>query len=379
MIFDYETLKLIWWLFVGVLLIGFALMDGFDLGVGTLLPFVGKTDEERRVVINTIAPHWEGNQVWFVTAGGALLAAWPLVYSSAFSGLYAALLMVLFAFFMRPLGFDYRSKLPDTRWRNSWDWALFVGGTVPALIFGITFGNLFLGLPFYFDQDMRSFYEGGLFGLFHPFALLAGVVSVSMLTMHGGVFLVLRTEDVVRERSLKLMTLAARVFMGSFALAGVWLWLGIDGLKVVSMPDVGSVFTPLAKVVEVSEGGWLVNYMADSRLWAVPATAFIGAFLACRLASRAAGVAFIFSGLAVASVIMTAGIALFPFIMPSSLDPNSSLTLWDAVSSHRTLNLLFIVTVIFLPLIVIYTSWAFRIMRGKMTVARIRENEHTLY
>jgi len=379
MIFDYETLKLIWWLFVGVLLIGFALMDGFDLGVGTLLPFVGKTDEERRVVINTVAPHWEGNQVWFVTAGGALLAAWPLVYSSAFSGLYAALLMVLFAFFMRPLGFDYRSKLPDARWRNGWDWALFVGGTVPALVFGIAFGNLFLGLPFHFDQDMRSFYEGGLFGLFHPFALLAGVVSVSMLTMHGGVFLALRTEEAVQERSLKLMTLAARVFMGSFALAGIWLWLGIDGLKVVSMPDVNSAFSPLLKTVELSENGWLGNYMADGRLWLVPISVFASALLACRLASRSAGIAFIFSALAVAGVIMTAGIALFPFVMPSSVDMNSSLTLWDAVSSHRTLNLLFIVTVIFLPLIVIYTSWAFRIMRGKMTVARIRENEHTLY
>ncbi|MDQ7074586.1 MAG: cytochrome d ubiquinol oxidase subunit II [Gammaproteobacteria bacterium] len=379
MIFDYETLKLIWWLFMGVLLIGFALMDGFDLGVGTLLPFVGQTDEERRVVINTVAPHWEGNQVWFVTAGGALLAAWPLVYASAFSGLYGALLMVLFAFFLRPLGFDYRSKVSDPRWRNGWDWGLFIGGMVPALVFGIIFGNLFLGLPFHFDADMRSFYAGNMFDLLHPFALLAGVVSVSMLAMHGGVFLALRTEDAVRERSLKYVTLAARIFMASFAAAGVWLWFGIEGLRIVSMPDGNSAFMPLQKTVELVEAGWLGNYMNDTRLWAVPASVFVFALLACRLAARAAGVAFLFSALSVAGVVLTAGIALFPFIMPSSVDFNSSLTLWDSVSSHRTLNILFIVTVIFVPLIVIYTTWAFRIMRGKMTVARIRENEHTLY
>jgi len=145
--FDYEVLKLIWWVLIGVLLIGFALTDGFDMGAMALMPFVGKTDNERRVAINTIAPHWDGNQVWFITAGGALFAAWPMVYAVAFSGLYWAMLLVLFALFCRPVGFDYRSKVEDPRWRSAWDWALFVGGAVPALVFGVAFGNLFLGLP----------------------------------------------------------------------------------------------------------------------------------------------------------------------------------------------------------------------------------------
>jgi len=170
--FDYETLKLVWWVLIGVLLIGFALTDGFDMGAMALMPFVGKTDNERRVAINTIAPHWDGNQVWFITGGGALFAAWPMVYAVAFSGLYWAMLLVLFALFCRPVGFDYRSKVEDPRWRNAWDWALFVGGAVPALVFGVAFGNLFLGLPFQLDELMRSTYHGSFFALLNPFALL---------------------------------------------------------------------------------------------------------------------------------------------------------------------------------------------------------------
>ena len=141
--FDYETLKLIWWAFIGVLLIGFAIMDGFDMGITAWLPFLGKTDDERRVIINVIGPTWEGNQTWFITAGGAIFAAWPLVYAAAFSGLYIALLLVLFALFFRPVGFDFRNKLPNPRWRSSWDWGLFAGGVVPALVFGVAFCALF--------------------------------------------------------------------------------------------------------------------------------------------------------------------------------------------------------------------------------------------
>src|SRR6516165_921644 len=186
---DYETLKVIWWLFIGVLLIGFAVTDGFDLGIGTLLPFLGRNDEERRVMLNSVGPTWEGNQVWFITAGGAIFAAWPVVYATAFSGFYVALILTLFALFFRPVGFEYRSKLADPRWRNAWDWALFVGGAVPALIFGVAFGNLLQGVPFHFDADQRVFYTGSFWGLLNPFALLAGVVSLAMLAMHGAIFL----------------------------------------------------------------------------------------------------------------------------------------------------------------------------------------------
>ena len=167
---DYATLKFIWWLLVGVLLVGFAIMDGHDMGVGTLLPFVGKDDVERRVVINTVGPHWDGNQVWFITGGGAIFAAWPLVYATAFSGFYWAMLIVLWALFFRPVGFDYRSKINNATWRKTWDWGLFVGGAVPPLIFGVAFGNLLLGVPFQFDDHLVSTYTGSFWALLNPFA-----------------------------------------------------------------------------------------------------------------------------------------------------------------------------------------------------------------
>lgn len=219
--FDYESLKLIWWVLVGVLLIGFALTDGFDLGAAALMPFVGKTDSERRVVINTIAPHWDGNQVWLITAGGALFAAWPLVYAASFSGFYWAMLLVLFALFVRPVGFDYRSKLADPRWRQAWDWGLFVGGLVPALVFGVAFGNLLLGVPFELDSTLRSSYHGNFWQLLSPFGLLAGLVSLSMLLLHGGTWLMMRTDGDVARRSRRAAQVFALLFLLCFSGAGL--------------------------------------------------------------------------------------------------------------------------------------------------------------
>lgn len=380
MILDYETLKLIWWLFIGVLLIGFAVTDGFDMGVTAWLPFLGKTDDERRVIINTVGATWEGNQTWLITAAGAIFAAWPLVYAAAFSGMYIALLLVLFALFFRPVGFDYRSKLPDPRWRNAWDWALFAGGAVPALVFGIAFGNLLLGLPFHFDDTMRSFYTGSFWALLNPFALLAGIVSLSMLMMHGAIYLELRTDGVVQQRAQKAALAAGIVCATAFALAGIWLAIGIDGYRIVAMPDANSAFNPLAKMVEKAAGAWLTNYQTHPWMTAAPAAGFAGIALALwqgRVGRQA--VAFFFSSVALAGIILTAGFSMFPFVMPSSIDPNSSLTLWDAASSHKTLGIMLVVTVIFLPLIMIYTAWVYRVLRGKITVQSIQDNTHTAY
>lgn len=380
MIFDYETLKVIWWLFIGVLLIGFAVTDGFDMGVGALLPFLGRTDDERRVIINSVGATWEGNQVWFITAGGATFAAWPLVYATAFSGFYWALLLVLFALFFRPVGFDYRSKVDDPRWRNAWDWGLFVGGAVPALVFGVAFGNLLLGVPFRFDDTMQVFYAGSFWQLLNPFGLLAGVVSLSMLVMHGAVYLQLRSEDEINARARKAVVISAIVMMAAFALAGVWLATGIDGYRIVSMPAADTAFTPLAKVVEKAPGAWLANYSTHPWMMAAPVFGFAGAAIA--IVFSAAGrplAAFVASALSVTGVILTAGFSLFPFIMPSSSNPASSLTVWDAVSSHRALQVMFWVVVVFLPIVLAYTSWVYRVLRGKITVETIRKNRHTAY
>lgn len=378
--FDYEFLKLTWWLFIGVLLIGFAVMDGFDMGVTTWLPFLGKTDDERRVIINTVGPVWEGNQTWFITAGGAIFAAWPLVYAAAFSGLYIALLLVLFALFFRPVGFDYRSKLHNPRWRNGWDWALFVGGAVPSLVFGVAFGNLLLGLPFYYDDTLRSFYTGSFWALLNPFALLCGVVSLSMLMMHGAIYLQLRTDGQVQQRAKKAALAAASVCAVSFALAGIWVAFGIDGYLLTSAQNFNTALNPLAKTVIKSSGAWLNNYHTYAWMIFAPVLGFAGiamALLSARL--RFERMAFVFSSLAIAGIILTAGFSMFPFVMPSSTHPVSSLTLWDAASSQKTMGIMFIVTIIFLPLIMIYTSWVFRVLRGKVTVQSIKDNEHTAY
>ncbi len=380
MILDYESMKLIWWLFIGVLLIGFAVTDGFDMGVTAWLPFLGKNDDERRVIINTVGAVWEGNQVWFITAGGAIFAAWPFVYAAAFSGLYIALLLVLFAMFFRPVGFDYRSKLADPRWRNFWDWGLFVGGAVPALVFGVTFGNLLLGLPFHLDDSMRTYYTGNFWALLNPFALLAGVVSLSMLMLHGAIYLQFRTDGAVQARARRAALWAGVVCAAAFALAGLWLAAGIDGYRIVTMPDAGSVFNPLAKTVEKASGAWLANYSLYPWMLAAPALGFAGITAALWLARAGRdGLAFTASSLAIAGIILTAGFSMFPFVMPSSTAPNSSLTLWDAASSHKTLGIMFLVTIVFLPLILLYTSWVYRVLRGKITVQLIRDNTHSVY
>lgn len=376
---DYTILKLIWWLLVGVLLIGFAIMDGHDMGVGTLLPFLGRDDTERRVMINTVAPHWDGNQVWFITAGGAIFAAWPFVYATAFSGLYWAMLLVLFALFFRPVGFEYRSKLDNPVWRRAWDWGLFAGSAIPALVFGVAFGNLFLGVPFRLDDSMRSFYSGSFWALLNPFALLFGLVSLSLLTLQGATFLTHRTVGELQARARKAASLAAIVLLAAFSLGGVCVTL-IDGYVILSIGDIGSALNPLMKEVGRAPGAWFANYMKYPILWLVPALAYAGGFAAL-FALRAGRtlLAFVGSSLACVAVIATAGIALFPFVLPSSEMPQASLTAWDATSSHFTLNVMFYVALIFTPIVVSYTGWAYRVMSGKVTREFIVENDKALY
>ena len=377
---DYESLKLIWWLLVGVLLVGFAIMDGHDMGVGTLLPFVGKDDTERRVVINTVGPHWDGNQVWFITGGGAIFAAWPLVYATAFSGFYWAMLAVLWALFFRPVGFDYRSKISNPTWRKTWDWGLFVGGAVPPLIFGVAFGNLFQGVPFSFDDHLVSTYSGSFRALLNPFALLCGVVSTAMITFHGAIYLVHRTQGEIQWRALRAAGFFGGLMVLSFVAAGVWLWMEIPGYVIQSAVEGGALPNPLAKTVVREAGAWFANYRTYPATLLLPALGVMGVFAAQALArSGRSMAAFWASALAIAGVIGTAGAALFPFIMPSSLDPRASLTVWDSVSSQLTLSIMLWATLIFMPIIILYTSWAYRVMGGKVTAAYVRENSHSAY
>jgi cytochrome bd ubiquinol oxidase subunit II len=372
---DYETLRIIWWLILGALLIGFALMDGFDLGVGATFRFIGRTDEERRALLASIEPVWDGNQVWFILAGGAVFAAWPLLYAASFSGLYLAMFVLLVALILRPVGFMFRDKIHDPRWRNAWDWALTIGGAVPALLFGVAFGNLFLGLPLEFDALERPVFSGGFLGLLHPFALLAGLVSLAMLIMHGSAYAALKVGEPMSRRAAALGGWAALAFVASFALAGVWVARSIGGHTITSVVDGLGPSNPLAKQVAVAPGAWLGNFRANGVLWIVPAVAVIGALLAATLlrAGRA-GLALIASGTAVAGTILTAGIALFPFLMPSSTHPDQGLTVWDASSSARTLGIMLIAVLVFLPIVLAYTAWVFHVLRGRITLESIRRH-----
>ncbi|WP_426347307.1 cytochrome d ubiquinol oxidase subunit II [Cronobacter universalis] len=377
---DYEVLRLVWWLLVGILLIGFAVTDGFDMGVGMLTRILGRTDTERRVMINSIAPHWDGNQVWLITAGGALFAAWPLVYAAAFSGFYVAMILVLASLFFRPVGFDYRSKIEDMRWRNMWDWGVFAGSFVPPLVIGVAFGNLLQGVPFHFDKYQGMFYTGNFFQLLNPFGLLAGVVSVAMILTQGATYLQMRTTGELHLRSRATAQISALVMMVCFVLAGVWVMYGIDGYVVTSAIDPRAASNPMNKEVVRQAGAWFANFNKMPALWAIPALGVVLPMLTV-LASRLekGAWAFVFSSLTLACVILTAGIAMFPFIMPSSTMLNASLTMWDATSSQLTLTVMTYVAAVFVPIILLYTTWCYWKMFGRITKEHIESNTHSLY
>ena len=377
--FDYEMLRLVWWVLVGVLLIGFAITDGFDMGVGALLPFVGKKDVERRVMLNTMGPHWEGNQVWLVTAGGALFAAWPMVYAAAFSGFYIAMILTLMALFFRPVGFKYRSLQEGAQWRTSWDWALFAGSAIPPVIFGVAFGNLLQGVPFSFNQFLMMTYHGNFFGLLNPFGLLAGLVSLFMIITQGATWLMMKTEGEVLARSRTAAMIFSLLTLVLFALAGVWV-SGMDGYVIVGAVATDAVTNPLHKEVVVQAGAWMQNYNLYPWMIAAPVLGLVMSLLTALAAKLGKGwMAFLFSSLAIAGIILTAGFSMFPFVMPSSLEPSQGLTMWDATASFNTLKVMTVVAVVFVPTVLTYTIWTYIKMFGRVSNKHIEDNQQSLY
>lgn len=377
--FDYEILRLIWWVLIGVLMIGFAVTDGFDMGVGALVPVIGKNDTERRVMINTIAPHWDGNQVWLITAGGALFAAWPLVYATSFSGFYLAMYVTLAALWMRPLGLDYRSKIEDPKWRNAWDFAICFSGAVPPIIFGVAFGNLLQGVPFELNGLLMSKYKGSFFGLLNPFALLCGVLSLMLFVLQGATWLQMKTTEEIHSRSRNVAQIAGLVATVLFVLGGFWIQ-SIEGYVITSVIDTMADSNPITKTVAVEAGAWMKNFETYPLMWAAPALGVVMPLLAV-VASKAnkGGFAFLFSSLANAGVILTAGFAMFPFVMPSSLVPNHSLTMWDSTASELTLGLMTMVAAVMVPVILGYTTWTYYKMFGRLDKKHIEDNDVSAY
>jgi cytochrome d ubiquinol oxidase subunit II len=372
----YLVLKVVWWILLGVLLMGLAVMVGTDMGVGTILRFVGRSDDERRVALNIIGPHWDGNQVWFILGGGAIFAAWPLVYATAFSGLYIVMLVLLWSMIVRPLGFEYRSKLPSPRWRNGWDWCLFVSGFVPMLVFGAAIGNVLQGVPFHFDWRLTSFYTGSFVKLFNPFAILCGLLSVAMSVYMGATMIALRSDGALNERARWLALRAGMAAIVLFTVGGLWVGT-IEGYQLVRSPDPTAAQTPLHQAVERVGGRWLANFNAHAVLWLVPVLGYVGILVGLRaLRAGRAQLAWWSGALGWIGIIGTVGAAMFPFMMPSSSNPSHSLTVWNASSSARTLGWMLGFTIVFMPLIVWYTSWAFWVMRGKVSVDHVRSSEH---
>jgi cytochrome d ubiquinol oxidase subunit II len=378
-IFNYEVMRVIWWVLLGVLLIGFAIMDGFDLGTAILLPFIGKTDVERRIILNSVGPVWEGNQVWFVLGGGAIFAAWPLVYAVSFSGFYYAMFLVLVALILRPVGFDYRSKINNKTWRTVWDYCLFISGLVPSLVFGVAIGNVLLGVNFSFDNFMIIENKIGFFELFTPFSLICGLLSVSMLTVQGACFLSIKTEGEIQKRIKKLLNILPFVNVILFAIGGLMLQK-IDGYVITKILSNSADSNPLNKEVSRQAGAWFNNYSTYKWFIIAPILGFAGQIFAMILSHFKHDVkAFIASSLSVLGIIASVGLTCFPFILPSSLNPNSSLTVWDASSSYHTLVVMFVAAIIFVPLIISYTSFVFMVLRGKVNEKTIDKDSNFLY
>lgn len=364
---DYVTLKVIWWGIFGFLVIAFMITGGMDIGVSFLLPIVGRSDQERRLILNSIGPTWEGNQVWLITLGAGLFAIWPIAYGTIFSSMYVAFILVLFMLILRPPGFDYRAKINSQIWRNFWDATLFLSAITLALGFGAVIGNLFTGLPFYFDKDMHEIYQGSFISIITPIALLFAVVNFCMLGLQGALYIQYKLEGDIAIRA----KLLAKIFSIGFATTGIFaaisvvLW--IPGYEIVSIPDLNTGFAITDKVVKSILSGWAQNYVDHKWLWIFPIIALVATRIAVRLSTKDKPATALFvNSIGIATSCLTVGCALFPFILPSNLSPNHSLTIWDVCSSKLTMGWSLFVTIVFLPIVLAYTIWVYRVMRGKV-------------
>lgn len=388
----FEILQLLGWVAVGLLLIVLALTAGFDFGAGALLPFIAKNDAERRTVINTVGPTWDGNQVWLITAGGAIFAIWPRVYAASFSGFYIAFLLLLWSLFFRPVAFEYRSKIASPAWKTTCDWALFVGSFIPALLIGVAVGNLLLGVPFQFDPITLRFFYGtqmadangfsDLIGLLRPFALYCGVVSVVMMTMHAASYLALRTSGVILQRARTYVRVSAILLMVLFALGGLWVAY-LPGY-IYTPSAMSPMLHPLSSHVVVQTGAWLHNFHQHPWMLIAPVLVFVGGFLAVKTAKGGRPrTNFFASCLMVWGVVANFGLSMYPFLIPSSFKPAQSLLIWNSSSSQVSLMGILIVAVIMLPIIFMYTAFVYKKMWGrgkiKMSPELINEQKHTLY
>ncbi|XTI73117.1 cytochrome d ubiquinol oxidase subunit II [Acidithiobacillus sp. AC3] len=363
----YVFLKVLWWLLLGVLLMGLAIMVGMDMGVGALMRFVGKTDGERREALNIVGPHWDGNQVWFILGGGAIFAAFPSLYATSFSVFYIVMILLLFSMIMRPVAFEYRSKVPTEKWRNTWDWVFLISGALPMIIYGAAIGNILEGVGFHFGWDGQYYQtESFIWYLLNPFAILCGVLALSMALYQGSAMLMIRGVDPIYSRAKNIGSVAGVLSAILFVVGGIWIAAKTGYVLHDADPSMPANISAAQNVTREA-GAWLHNYQSAPILWLVPLVGIL-TMLAGSFAMRAkkAGLAWWLGALSWISILGTVGISMFPFLMPSSDNPAQSITVWNGTGSQYNLIWMTIFTAIFVPTILAYTTWCFNVMRGKV-------------
>ncbi len=328
-------LNTVWFILITILFTGFFFLEGFDYGVGILLPFLGKDDVDRRVIINAIGPVWDGNEVWLLTAGGAIFAAFPNWYATMFSGFYLALVLMLLALIVRGVAFEFRGKDDRPGWRKFWDWMIFFGSLVPALLWGVALGNLLQGVPI----DANKNYVGDFFSLISPYTLIMGVYGLVLITLHGAVFLGLKTDGEVRDRARGT---AWRLWLPAVVLAVIAIISSDLATDMFKKLGVNPGVIPITGIVALLASGWFIR-------------------------NRHEGWAFISTGVTIAFAIITIFMTLFPRVMISSLNPDWSLTIYNASSTPYTLSVMTVVALIFVPLVLAYQAWTYWIFRKRVT------------
>lgn len=329
-------LNTLWFILISILFTGFFFLEGFDYGVGILLPFMSKDDKKRRVVINTIGTFWDGNEVWLVTAGGAMFAAFPHWYATMFSGFYLAFVFMLVALILRGVAFEFRSKKESPRWRNTWDWLLFAGSLIPAFLWGVAIANLIHGVPI--DAEMN--YIGGFFDLLNPYTIIGGLASVSLFTLHGAIFLNLKTTNELRDKSKQF---AIKLWLPTVILIFAFIIYGYFATDMFTRLGVNPGIVPLLAGVALLISGWFLR-------------------------KERSGWAFIMTGLTIALSTITIFIGLYPRVMVSSLNEAWSLTIYTASSSEYTLTVMSIIALIFFPIVLVYQGWTYWVFRKRISV-----------
>ncbi len=330
----YEFLQTLWFILIAVLWVGFYFLEGFDFGVGMLLPFLGKKDAERRAIINSIGPTWDGNEVWLLTAGGATFAAFPQWYATMFSGFYLALFLLLVALIIRGIAFEYRSKDPDPRWRSTFDWMIAVGSFLASLLLGVAFANLAKGVPI--DQNMM--YTGNLFTLLNPYGLIGGLTTVSVFLLHGANFLGLRLDGKLRQR---VNTFAGWIYFAAVALSLILLITTYIYTDIYAHLGLNPGIIPVAGLISLFVSGIFIRRKQE-------------------------GWAFILVAVNIVFTLITFFLIMFPRVMISSLSPDYSLTIYNASSSAYTLSVMSIVAVIFVPIVLAYQGWTYYMFRKRI-------------